>query len=243
MRAIAPAFQMPWLAAARTPARATLADHQQKIDDAETLALELKVPVDRAAEIVAAADAAVREATAAIGALNDAELAELVETAKSGADPLRSKTQRARATAEQHRLECLRRAELSRQALLELTAPYDAAVQTSIELQAELPRLVIAVMAEHHADALARYSANLLAFQAAELELRSIVAAVAQEERQLRDGGMTIAANAGAMAQAIAEAPAYDPPSPAALHDATLKTTALMDRLAGDADAQLGRGQ
>lgn len=238
MRAIAPAYKLPWLAAERTPARAALAEHQARIDAAEATALELQAPIDRAQAIVAEADAALRQAEAALAEHQRAELSELVETARQGR-PLQPKTQRARAAAEARALECRRQAELARQALAEVRTPYDEeAKPAALALHAQLPSAVFAVMAEFHADALDRYLKNLQAFQEAEVELRAIGIAVAQEERQLRDRGMVVPAIGGAMAQRYSELKRYDVPSAYDLDAAAQRAALLMSRLAGDADAQ-----
>lgn len=238
MRAIAPAFKIPWLVPERTPARVALAEHQALIDAAEATALELQAHIDGATAIVTKADAALREAESALAEHQRAELSELVETARQGR-PLQPKTHRARAAAEARALECRRQADLARQALAEVRIPYDQeAKPAALALHDQLPSAVFRVVAELHADAMGRYLKNLQGLQEAELALRAIGIAVAQEERELRDRGMVLPAIGGAMAQSYSDAPRYVAPNGADLDAAAQRASHFMSRLAGDADAR-----
>jgi hypothetical protein len=238
MTATAIAFQRPdWMTASRS--RRALAEHQAAIDAVEQGALEVKSAMDRAQAAVREAEAAVRAADAEIAEINKAELAELVENARSGA-PVSPKTQRTRATAEARAAECRRRVDVARQVLAEVAVPFDEARSASLAMQAQLGQLACAVLAELHSDAMSRMRRAREEFVQAEIDVRSISNAIAQEGRKLQDSGRdgTPYYRAGApLTQAFADEPAYEGPRMPQLYRGEARWSQFLLALLGDADA------
>jgi hypothetical protein len=231
-------FRPEWMTGSRAPARQAIADKQFAIDSIEQGALEVRATMNRAQATVRDAEAAVRAADAESAEINRLELQELVENAKSGT-PVSPKTQRMRAAAETRAAECRRRADLARQVLAQVTIPHDAARQGSVAMQKELGPLACAVMAELHADAMVRMRRARQDFVAAEIEVRSIANAIAQEGRRLQDSGHDGSAYflaAAPLAQAFADEPGYQAPTMPELYRGSAQWSDFLGRLIGDPD-------
>lgn len=229
-----------WMTASRSASRKALAEHIARIDEVERGALEHMPAIDHARAALRNAEAQVKAAEAEIAAINLLELAELVQSARSGA-PTNPKTQRALAIATTRADEFKRQASLALEVLAQVTAPFDELRQASLELQGQLGPLTAMVMAELHAAALARMDRARRELVEAELDARGITMALSDEGRRLQDmgaDGMQYFRVGNPLSQSFLEAAKYESPAPADIYSATWLWSEFLGRLARDPDAK-----
>jgi len=224
----------------RSPARAALAAHHSVVSAKEREIEALAAPVARAQAAFNEADAAAREAAAALAAIDQAERDDLVAAATTGAEtPNRSRER----TAAQNRLNTARRrADLARETVSAVTAPWNDARSEIAALEGETLERVLAVCIESNAADLAEEAELFKRLFAVQLRRFSRGSAISLEGRGLADqgkpAGVVWCRAAEAMAMASAAALGYVPPSPGDLYRVAPDVMAYLGALARDPDAE-----
>jgi hypothetical protein len=229
--------------AARSPARVALAEHLAAVADAGRKVEELNVPVERARAAHTEADDAVRECSAALAEIDQAEHRAMVAAAETGEDiagPVRAKE---RATAEGRLAAARRREQMARQVVDQVSTPMHAARAELVGLQDKTAELVAGVLIEEHAAALDAVSDAITRLRQAELDVDALRAIIAGHGRQLADRGKTEAAlplfrAAEVLGERNASRPRYEPGSPRAAFEREGWWMEFSAELARDPDAR-----